>query len=44
MKLEELQVYNLSMANAEKIWKIVKRWDYFSKDINVKQQVKAADS
>jgi len=30
MKLEELQVYSLSMEMAEKIWTIVKEWDYLS--------------
>jgi len=44
MKLEELQVYNLSMAMAEKIWNIVIGWDYFSKDTIGKQLVRAADS
>ena len=44
MKLEELQVYNLSMDLAEKIWDIVIRWDYFQKDTIGKQLVRAADS
>jgi four helix bundle protein len=44
MKLEELQIYNLSMAMAEKIWNMVIAWDYFSKDTIGKQLVKAADS
>jgi four helix bundle protein len=44
MKLEELQIYNQSMAMAEKIWNIVIAWDYFSKDTIGKQLVKAADS
>jgi four helix bundle protein len=44
MKLEELQIYNQSMAMAEKIWSIVIAWDYFSKDTIGKQLVKAADS
>ena len=44
MKLEELQVYNLSMEIAEKIWTIVIAWDYFTKDTIGKQLVRAADS
>jgi len=44
MKLEELQVYNLSMELAERIWKIVIEWDFFSKDTIGKQLVRAADS
>jgi four helix bundle protein len=44
MKLEELEVYNLSMEMAEKIWDIVIEWDYFSKDTMGKQLVRAADS
>ena len=44
MKLEELQVYNLSMEMAEKIWAIVMEWDYFTKDTLGKQLVRSADS
>ena len=44
MKLEELQVYSLSMEMAEKIWTIVKEWDYFAKDTIGKQLVRAVDS
>jgi four helix bundle protein len=44
MKLEELQVYSLSMEMAEKIWLIVKEWDYFSKDTIGKQPNRAVDS
>lgn len=44
MKLEELQVYQLAMEIAEKVWAIVNEWDYFSKDTVGKQLVKAADS
>jgi four helix bundle protein len=38
MKLEELQVYQLSMEIGEKIW------SYFEKDTIGKQLVRAADS
>jgi four helix bundle protein len=44
MKLEELQVYQLSMTIAEEIWDIVYKWDYFTKDTIGKQLVKAVDS
>ncbi|OGU75383.1 MAG: four helix bundle protein [Ignavibacteria bacterium RBG_16_34_14] len=44
MKLEELQVYQLSMTIAERIWDIVIKWDYFLKDTVGKQLVKASDS
>ncbi len=44
MKLEELNVYQLSMSIAEEIWDIVKKWDYFTKDTVGKQLVRAADS
>jgi len=44
MKLEELNVYKLSMEMAERIWEIVLKWDYFQKDTMGKQLVRAADS
>ena len=44
MKLEELQVYQLSMNIGEKVWNIVIKWDYFSKDTIGKQLVRAVDS
>ena len=44
MKLEELNVYSLSMEMAEKIWAIVGKWGYFEKDTIGKQLVRAADS
>jgi four helix bundle protein len=44
MKLEELKVYSLSMEMAEKIWVIVRTWDYFEKDTVGKQLVRAVDS
>jgi len=40
MKLEELNVYKLSMDIAEKIWVVVGEWDYFSKDTVGKEKVK----
>ena len=44
MKLEELQVYNLSMEMGEKIWEIVNGWDYFKKETIGKQLMRAVDS
>jgi four helix bundle protein len=44
MKLEELQVYNLSMDVAERIWSIVIEWDYFAKKTVGGQFVEAIDS
>lgn len=51
MKLEELQVYQLSMEIGEKVWEIVISWDYFGKpafrqgrDTIGKQLVRSADS
>ncbi len=44
MKLEELQVYQLSMEIADRIWKIVNKWNYFEKDTVGKQLVRAVDS
>lgn len=44
MKLEELQVYQLSMEIGEKVWQIVVKWDSFSKDTIGKQLIRAVDS
>jgi four helix bundle protein len=44
MKLEDLQVYNLSMDMAERIWKIVLDWDFFTKDTIGKKLVRSSDS
>jgi four helix bundle protein len=44
MKLEELQVYPLSMDIAERIWAIVINWNIFEKDTVGKQLVRAVDS
>ncbi len=44
MKLEELKVYQLSMEIGERVWEIVVKWDYFSKDTIGKQLVRAVDS
>ena len=44
MKLEELNVYRLSMDFGEEVWAIVAKWNYFQKDTIGKQLVRAADS
>lgn len=44
MKLEELQVYQLSMSLGEEVWNIVIKWDYFAKDTMGKQMVRSVDS
>lgn len=44
MKLEDLQVYQLSMDLGEKVWQIVDKWNYFSKDTVGKQLIRSADS
>ena len=44
MKLEDLEIYRLSMKLGEKIWGIVEKWDYFSKGTVGKQLVSASDS
>jgi four helix bundle protein len=44
MKLEELQVYNLTMDMAERIWNIVIKWDFFQRDTIGRQLVRAVDS
>jgi four helix bundle protein len=44
MKLEDLQVYSLSMEIGEDVWNIVGGWDHFAKDTVGKQLVRAIDS
>lgn len=44
LRLEDLNVYNLSMEFSEKAWGIVINWDYFAKDTLGKQLIKAVDS
>ncbi|NTW32854.1 MAG: four helix bundle protein [Bacteroidetes bacterium] len=44
MKLEELQVYQLSMEIGEKVWGIIINWDSFSKDTIGKQLGRSVDS
>lgn len=44
MKIEEFRVYQMSMEIAEDIFKLVKKWDYFSKDTIGKQLIRSVDS
>ena len=44
MKLEDLEIYQLSMEIGEKIWTIAEGWDYLSKKTIGTQLVRAADS
>lgn len=44
LKLEDLQVYQLSMQLAESIRSAVLKWVYFQKDTIGKQLVRSADS
>jgi four helix bundle protein len=44
MKLEELQVYQLSMKLGEEVWNIVIKWDFLAKDTIGKQLIRSADS
>jgi len=44
MKLEELNVYNLAMELGERIWDIVKGWNYYARDTLGKQLIRAIDS
>jgi len=44
MKLEDLEVYRLSMELAEMVYADVQTWSYFDKDTVGKQIVRSADS
>ncbi len=44
MKLEELEIYKLSLNIGEKVWDIVMKWDNFSKETIGKQLIRAVDS
>ena len=44
MKLEELQVYQLSMKLGDEVWNIAIQWDFFAKDTIGKQVVRSVDS
>lgn len=44
MKLEDLEIYNLSMSLSDNVWNLVINWDFFSKDALGKQWTRAIDS
>jgi len=44
MRLEDLNIYQISMKIGEKIWNIVNGWEYFEKNSFGLQLIKAADS
>ena len=44
MKLEDLEIYGLSMKLGENIWGLVETWDHFSKGTVGRQLVRASDS
>jgi len=44
MKLEDLEIYQISMSLSGQIWEISKTWKYFEKDTIGKQIVRASDS
>ncbi len=44
IKLIDLEVYKLAIEIGDKVWDIVNKWYYFSKDTLGKQFVRAADS
>ena len=44
MKLEDLQVYTLSMQIGEDVWNILIKWNNFEKNTVGKQLVRAIDS
>jgi four helix bundle protein len=44
LKLEDLEIYQLSMKLGDKVWNCIDSWDYFSKSTIGKQLVRASDS
>ena len=44
MKLEDLEIYKLSIEIGEKVWGIVEGWDYLPKKTIGLQLIRAADS
>ncbi len=43
-KLDDLEIYKLSIELADEIWAIVIKWDFFAKDTVGKQIVRSSDS
>lgn len=44
LTLEKITSYNLAFNLSNEVWRIVLKWDYFSKDTIGKQFVRATDS
>jgi four helix bundle protein len=44
MKLEDLEIYQLSIELGKKVWTKVYGWDYFTKDTLGKQLIRASNS
>ncbi|MDR3093209.1 MAG: four helix bundle protein [Bacteroidales bacterium] len=44
VKLQDFEIYQLSMQLAENVWAIVIKWEHFAKDVLGKQWVRAIDS
>lgn len=44
MKLEDLEIFNLSMDLAERIYNVIEEFDYFHRDTLGKQWIRAIDS
>jgi len=44
IKLNELEVYKVSMEIGDLVWSVVEKWNYFEKDTLGKQLTRAADS
>jgi four helix bundle protein len=44
LKVEDLEIYQLSMSTAEEIWEAISGWNKFDKDTIGKQLIRAVDS
>ena len=44
MRLEDLEIYTLSMDLGDKVYDILIEWDYFNRDTLAKQWIRAIDS
>ncbi|MCJ8211427.1 four helix bundle protein [Mucilaginibacter sp. RS28] len=43
-RIEDIEVYSLSMEFGDEVWKMVNDWDKFTKDTLGKQLIRSADS
>jgi four helix bundle protein len=44
LRLEELEIYKLSLGIAEEIYSIISKWNYFDKDTIGKQLIRSIDT